>query len=397
MLESERRFIMYILLLAVIYIAFIGLGLPDSLIGSAWPVMHLELGVEISSMGIVTMIISAGTIISSLMSDFLTKKLGAGMITAISVTMTAASLVGFSLSQSFVLLCFLAVPYGIGAGAVDSALNNYVALHYSSRHMSWLHCFWGVGAATGPYIMGYCIGAAKGWSSGYFYVSVIQLVISAILFASLPLWKKRVSSSDSGSSGGGIFSSLKIKGVPLVLITFFAYCALESTAGLWSASYFADGGISSESAARFASFFYIGITVGRFISGFVADKLGDRRFVRIGLCVIFIGIGMLMAGSFLSLVGLIVIGLGCAPIYPCIIHATPTNFGAENSQAIIGIQMASAYLGTTLMPPVFGFLTRVFGMRFLPFYLLVFAFLMLFASERLNALKSSEQRVNLQK
>lgn len=380
---------MVMLLLAIIYLAFIGLGLPDSLLGAAWPVMHVDLSVSLSSMGIITMIISAGTIISSLMSDYLTKKLGAGLVTATSVFLTAMALFGFSVSDNFIILCLWSVPYGIGAGAVDAALNNYVAVNYSSRHMSWLHCFWGVGAAVSPYIMGACLKTSKGWSGGYLSVSIIQIVISIILFSSLPLWKKRLTDASGESpQSKGIFSSFKIKGVPYVMLTFFGYCSLESTAGLWAASYFVvSKDISAKTAAGLASLFYIGITVGRFISGFVADKLGDRRFIRIGMAIIAVGIICMFVPvetDIVSFVGLIVIGLGCAPIYPCIIHSTPSNFGKENSQAIIGIQMASAYVGTTLMPPFFGVLAKVFGMNLFPIFLLCSLALLVGMSEKLN-------------
>lgn len=379
---------MYSLLLAIIYIAFISLGLPDSLLGSGWPVMYGQLGVPISYAGIITMIIAGGTIVSSLMSDKMTRKLGEGLVTAISVAMTAAALFGFSVSRSFILLCIWAIPYGLGAGGVDAALNNYVALHYASRHMSWLHCFWGVGAAISPYIMGYCLTRGYGWSSGYRSVSILQIVLTAILFISLPLWKKNGSSNKTDAVSLSLRDAVRIKGVKLVLIAFFGYCALESTAGLWASSYLVEyRGIDSETAARFASLFFIGITFGRFISGFIAEKLGDKVLIRLGTVVIILGILMIIipAGfDQLALAGLVVIGLGCAPVYPSIIHSTPANFGEENSQAIIGIQMASAYTGTTFMPPLFGFIADNINIGLYPVYLLVFAILMLTMTEWLN-------------
>lgn len=381
---------MFSFLIVIIYIAFISLGLPDSITGSAWPVMHGELGVPLSYVGIVTMIIAGCTIISGLTSDWLTRKLGAGLVTAISVAMMAVALFGFSVTESFLPLCFWAIPYGLGAGAVDAALNNYVALHYASRHMSWLHCFWGVGAATGPYIMSYALTSGAGWNNGYRIISVIQIVLTAVLFASLPMWKKRVTDDENGEEvkSKGIIGSLKIKGVPLVLVMFFGYCALEATAGIWASSYLVEyKSTDAETAARFASLFYIGITVGRFVCGFVADKIGDRNLIRIGLAVITAGLVMIMLpieGSIAALVGLIVVGIGCAPIYPSVIHATPTNFGKENSQAIIGIQMASAYVGTTFMPPLFGVIAENINIGLYPFYMAVFAVLMVICSEWLN-------------
>ncbi len=381
---------MFSFLIVIIYIAFISLGLPDSITGSAWPVMHGELGVPLSYVGIVTMIIAGCTIISGLTSDWLTRKLGAGLVTAISVAMTAVALFGFSVSHSFLPLCLWAIPYGLGAGAVDAALNNYVALHYASRHMSWLHCFWGVGAATGPYIMSYALTSGAGWNNGYRIISVIQIVLTVVLFASLPMWKKRVTNDENGEEvkSKGIVGSLKIKGVPMILVMFFGYCALEATAGIWASSYLVEyKGTDAETAARFASLFYIGITVGRFVCGFVADKIGDRNLIRIGLAVITAGLVMIMlpvSVNAVALVGLVVVGIGCAPIYPSVIHATPANFGRENSQAIIGIQMASAYVGTTFMPPLFGVIAENINIGLYPFYMAVFAVLMVVCSEMLN-------------
>lgn len=379
------------LLLALIYVAFISLGLPDSLLGSAWPAMQPSLGVPVSYAGIIAMIIAGGTVVSSLLSERLTKKLGTGLVTASSVLLTAIALFGFSISNSFVLLCLFAVPYGLGAGAVDAALNNFVALHYSSRHMSWLHCFWGVGAAVSPYIMSYFLMGGQSWNNGYRTVSIIQFALTAILFISVPLWKKKGAASETGQSGEKA-KSLKeiwaIPGVRYVLLAFFGYCAAEGTAGLWASSYLVMAkGIEREIAAQFASLFYIGITAGRFVCGFVANKLGDRRQIRLGLAVMVLGIFLVwlpVPVSQLSLIGLIVIGVGCAPVYPAIIHATPDNFGKENSQAIIGVQMASAYIGSTFMPPLFGFIAERVSISLYPLYILIFAVLMLGMTEILN-------------
>ena len=382
---------MYSILIMIIYLAFISLGLPDSLLGSAWPSMYGQLGVPISYAGITTMIIASGTVVSSLLSDRLTRRLGAGLVTLISVLMTAVALFGFSISASFIMLCVWAVPYGLGAGAVDAALNNYVALHYASRHMSWLHSFWGVGAAISPYIMGYSLTRGLGWNNGYRLVFIIQIVLTAILFLSLPLWKKKGdkdTASTNHSRALRLSEIIKIPGVKLVLITFFSYCALEATAGLWASSYLVEfRGVDIEMAARFASLFYLGITFGRFISGFISDKLGDRTLIRYGLIIILFGIilvGIPISSNFMSLTGLVIIGLGCAPIYPSVIHATPSNFGESNSQAIIGVQMASAYVGTTLMPPIFGFIADHINIGLYPLYLIIFLILMIIMSERLN-------------
>ena len=382
---------MYACLIAIIYIAFISLGLPDSLVGSAWPVMHQELGVPVSYAGIITMIIAGGTIVSSLFSDRLTRRFGAGLVTAVSVFLTAAALFGFSVSHTFLSLCLWAVPYGLGAGAVDAALNNYVALHYSSRHMNWLHCFWGVGAAVSPYIMSFCLTGGYGWNNGYLSVSIVQILLTAVLFISLPLWKRNAVVFHPDALPAKALSlpqAFRIKGVPYILVTFFAYCALEQTAGLWASSYLVQyRGISAGIAAQFASLFFLGITFGRFLCGFLSEKLGDRRLIRIGIYTTLAGAVLILlpVGTNLpALAGLIVIGFGCAPIYPAIIHSTPYNFGKENSQAMIGIQMACAYVGSTFMPPIFGLIASYVQIGLYPAYLMLFSFLMLVMSEWLN-------------
>lgn len=384
------------LLLAIIYIAFISLGLPDALLGSAWPSMHGELNVPVSYAGIVSMIISAGTIISSLLSDKMTRKLGTGKVTAISVALTAVSLLGFSLSRSFIILCVIALPYGLGAGAVDAALNNYVALHYKARHMSWLHCFWGVGATAGPYIMGACLTGGLKWFSGYRVISVIQMVLTAVLFISLPLFKKAEGEDKGGQEQKhmGMWQLVKMPGVKEVLISFFCYCAVEQTTGLWGASYMVmERGMSAEIAAKWASLFYMGITIGRFICGFIAMKLEDKAMIRLGQGIIVVGILLLILpfGNLIMCIGFIMIGLGCAPVYPSLIHETPSNFGAGLSQALIGMQMASAYVGTTLMPPLFGALAGVTGIRIYPFYLLGITILMVWMVEKLNKVPEKER------
>ncbi len=389
---------MYSLLLAIIYIAFISLGLPDSLLGSAWPVMFGELAVPMSYAGIISMIISAGTIVSSLFSDKITHRLGAGLVTAISVAMTGLALLGFSLSSSFVFLCLLAIPYGLGAGAVDAALNNYVALHYSSRHMSWLHCFWGVGVSISPYIMSYAIGAEKGWHSGYRAVSVIQLILTAFLFLSLPLWKKKSTSNPDDENYEAPISlrqALKIKGVKPVLLAFFAYCAFESTAGLWASTYLVEyKNIDVKTAAMFASLFYLGITFGRLVCGFIADRLGDKTLIRMGIIGMLSGVVLIilpLSTAYLSLIGLVLAGVGAAPVYPSVIHSTPKNFGKQNSHAIVGIQMASAYTGTTLMPPLFGLIAEHINVAIYPFYLALFVGIVLIMTETVNKAVSGKE------
>lgn len=378
---------MYMLLLAVIYLAFISLGLPDSLLGSGWPVMSGDIGAPLSFAGIVTMIISGGTIVSSLFSYKLTIKLGTGLLTALSVLLTAAALFGFSVSGSFAELCLWAIPYGLGAGAIDAALNNYVAVNYSSRHMSWLHSFWGVGTIMSPYIMSYALTTAAGWSGGYRAVSLIQLAIAVIMFLSLPMWKRTSETAEKTESRNKTLKDvLKIKGVIFVLAAFFAYCAAESTVMLWSSSYLVEArGVGTELAAAFASLFFIGITAGRFLTGIIANRFGDFKLIMTGASIMTAGIILItLPFEITSLIGFVVIGLGCAPVYPSIIHSTPFNFGAENSQAIIGIQMASAYVGSTFMPPLFGLIAEHIEIRLMPLFLIFFTALLVIMIGRLK-------------
>lgn len=362
------------LLLALIYLSFISLGLPDGLLGAAWPSMYAELSAPISAAGVIFIIISAGTVASSLLSERLNLKLGPGKVTAFSVAMTAAALMGFSSCTSLWQLCLWAVPYGLGAGSVDACLNNYVALHYASRHMSWLHCMWGIGASAGPYIMGAVLTAGGHWSRGYQLIGLMQIVLTAVLLLSLPLWKK--SASDSGESDREPLSLRqvsRIPGVKAMLLSFFCYCATEQTVGLWAGSYLAlHRGMGAELAASFAGLFYMGIALGRALNGFFTLKFSDTQLTRAGFCIILLGIAALLLplGDIAALIGLGLIGLGCAPIYPSIIHATPERFGAERSQAVIGVLMASAYLGNCLMPPIFGLIANHVSISLLPLYLL---------------------------
>lgn len=372
---------MYLLLLAIIYLAFISLGLPDSLLGASWPTLHVIFDVPISYMGIISMIISAGTISSSLMSERLTAKLGTRTVTTASVLLTALALFGFSCAKSFPMICLIAIPYGLGAGAIDASLNNYVALHYTSKHMSWLHCFWGVGTIISPYVMSYAL-LHSGWQGGYRTVSFIQFGIFIILLIALPLWKVNANKTKEDSEKIeplGISGTLKIKGVPYLLLGFFAYCAAESTVVLWASSYLEEAiGLTKDQAAAYGALFFIGITLGRFLSGFVTERLGDSKMIAIGSAGALIGCLMIaIPVDALAVMGVILIGLGCAPIYPSIIHSTPGNFGEENSSAIIGIQMAAAYLGSLLMPPLFGIIAENVSLSLMPLYLGILFLLMI--------------------
>ena len=360
------------LLLPIIYLAFISLGLPDSLLGSAWPTMYPQLGVPFSYAGILSMIISLGTIVSSLNSDRLTRALGTGRVTALSVGMTAAALFGFSVSGQFWMLCLWAIPYGLGAGSVDAALNNYVALHYESRHMSWLHCFWGVGTIIGPMILSAVLRVGGSWATGYRVVGLIQCAVSALLFATLGMWKRgNIQQEEHGAKALSVWEVLSLPGAKAGMVTFLCYCAVESTLGLWGATYISQvRGVDEATAASFGAMFYIGITVGRAISGFMAMKLLPKQMVRVGQALLALGCIFMMipAGSTLSGIGLVVCGLGCAPIYPNIIQDTPVNYGTENSQAAIGVQMAFAYVGSTFLPSIFGALAGVGGYGLLPYF-----------------------------
>ena len=363
------------LLLAIIYMAFISLGLPDALLGAAWPSMVPELGAPVSFAGVIFVIISVGTVVSSLLSQRLNLRFGPGRVTAFSVAMTAAALFGFASCRSAWQLCLWALPYGLGAGSVDACLNNYVALHYASRHMSWLHCMWGIGASVGPYIMGAVLSAGRHWSAGYHAIGVLQLGLTALLLLSLPLWKKGDERGEGEKAKPlGLNEILAIPGAKPLLLAFFCYCALEQTMGLWAGSYLAlYRGFTPERAAGFTGLFFLGITLGRALNGFLTIRFSDSFLTRAGFVIIALGIAavLLPMGDAMALAGLVLVGLGCAPVYPCIIHATPARFGAGRSQAVIGILMAGAYLGNCLMPPLFGLIANHISIGLLPPYLLL--------------------------
>ena len=377
------------LLLTIIYVSFVSLGLPDALLGAAWPVMQTDLSVPVSYAGGISLIIAVGTVISSLQADRLMKWLGTGKIMVISVAMTAVAIFGFSVSHAYWMLCLWAIPYGLGAGSVDAALNNYVAIHYASRHMSWLHCMWGLGASIGPYIMGAALTGGMHWNTGYGIISVLQIVLTLVLLLSLPLWKKSKADSQTGEAAVPLTMKqiLKIPGAKEVMVAFFCYCALEQTAILWGSSYLVmNNGMDEETAASLASLFLMGLTVGRALNGFLTFKLNDTNLIRLGQGIIGLGvvIMLLTLGNAASFAGLMLCGLGCAPIYPCIIHSTPEHFGEENSQALIGVQMASAYIGICCMPPLFGLIARGLSASWLPWYLGAILILMAVMCQQLN-------------
>lgn len=380
---------MVTLLLAVIYVSFVSLGLPDALLGAAWPMMQTELNVPLSYAGGISLIIAVGTVISSLQADRLMKWQGTGKIMVISVAMTAAAIFGFAVSHSYWQLCLWAIPYGLGAGSVDAALNNYVAVHYASRHMSWLHCMWGLGASIGPYIMGAALAGGMSWHMGYGVIAVLQAVLTVVLLLSLPLWKKPADSPGNSVQAKPLTMKqiLSIRGAKEVMIAFFCYCALEQTAILWGSSYLVvNNGMNEETAASLASLFLMGLTAGRALNGFLTYKIIDINLIRLGQGIIALGIVIMLLplGDAASFAGLMLCGLGCAPIYPCIIHSTPDHFGEERSQAIIGVQMASAYVGICCMPPLFGLIANHISASLFPGYLGVILILMIIMCERLN-------------
>ncbi|HWS29691.1 MAG TPA: MFS transporter [Clostridia bacterium] len=382
------------LLLAVIYLSFISLGLPDPLLGSAWPSIHGSLGVPLSYAGLASIIAAGGTVVSSIVSARLIRRFGTGKITAASVALTAVALLSISAVNNFYVLCLLMIPLGLGAGCVDAALNNYIALHYKAKHMSWLHCFWGIGATLGPVVMSAALIGSGSWQAGYRTVAYIQFGLVAVLLASLPLWRKvKLSSAPEGEASAAeprvlsIGQILKLPGAAPALLSFFCYCAIEYTAGLWGSSFLAvERGVAKETATQWISLFYFGITAGRFLSGFLTFKLSNRSMINLGHALI--GLGILLVFLPFPVEALLpaffLMGLGCAPVYPSMLHETPENFGAENSQAVMGVQMAAAYIGGTVMPPLYGLLATQLTNALFPYYMLGLLALMAVTMQLLN-------------
>ncbi len=366
------------LLLAVIYLIFISLGLPDSLLGSGWPTMHGDFGVPSSYAGFVSMTISCMTVISALLSPRMIRKFQTKWIVIASIGLTVVGLLGFSVSSRYWMLFLAAVPYGLGAGCIDAAVNHYVANHYPSSVMNFLHCFYGVGAVISPTIMSQALKLAR-WNEGYRWTAYIQLGILLVCVLSLPLWKQNEGQSEEENSGeAGIRETLKVPGVVLTLIAFFAYCSGEATCFLWTPSYFAGAhpSLSAETVASFGSLIFGGLMLGRLIAGFISNKLGDRRLIRIGIAVELLGILLVclpVETHIIAAIGFVVAGTGMGPIYPAIQHMAPFNFGKKYSASVIGMQMASAYIGSTFMPTIFGQLQQSVGIRIMPAYLLLFA------------------------
>ncbi|MCM3699651.1 sugar MFS transporter [Paenibacillus macerans] len=401
--------------LIIIYLAFISLGLPDSLLGSAWPVMWPDIGASVGSAGILSMVVAGGTIVSSLASGSMIQRLGTGKVTLISCCLTAGALLGFSVAPTMIWLVLLAIPLGLGAGAVDAALNHYVAENYNAYHMSWLHCFWGVGATMGPIIMSSYIAGHNSWRGGYAAISMIQLALVIILFVTLPLWKRVAASRELERSqnevhhdqdesgvlqpeGSSKANVLRIKGVKHSLIAFLFYCGVEATVGLWGATYLVGArNIAAETAAGWISLYYGGITIGRLVTGFITLKVHNRVLIRCGQIVAIAGgiILLLPLPILLTLFGFILIGLGLAPIYPGLLHETPARFGRENSARLMGYQMAAAYTGTTFLPPLFGIIATQTNITLFPFVVLAFLVFMMMSAEKINRILSKQEKARI--
>jgi len=384
------------LILIIIYISFICLGLPDSLLGVSWPLMRTEFSASLEAVGPIYMMIAGGTIVSSFFSGKVLTRFGTAKVTAISTTMTALGIAGFYFAPSINWMFLLAVPLGLGAGSVDAGLNTYVANHYKSHHMSWLHCFWGIGAMTGPFLMSQFI-KGDNWRNGYVTIACIQFVLALFLFATIPVWRKTETTPEALEDNSDLPKGkeaaeqqkhlLRIAGVKPVLITFLFYCATEATLGLWGSSYLIQAkGIDASIAATWVSMFYGGITLGRFFNGFLTLRLDNKSLVRLGLFILLVGsvLMLLPLPKLFTLVGMVCVGLGCAPIYPCLLHETPVRFGKEQSKSLMGIQMAVAYSGSTFLPPVFGYLASSTTIGLYPIVILLYAIIMLVCSEKAN-------------
>ncbi|MFB3162443.1 MFS transporter [Neobacillus sp. 179-J 1A1 HS] len=384
--------------LVIIYLAFISLGLPDSLLGVSWALMQPEFGAPLETAGLLFMTIAGGTIISSFVSGAVLNRFGTGIVTFVSVLMTACALLGFQFAPSLFWLFICAIPLGLGAGAVDTGINNYVASHYKAHHMSWLHCFWGVGATLGPVIMAQYISGQHSWRSGYLAIAGLQFVLVVILFFTLPLWSKVAGNNNvnktlepENTNRADVVKQkpLQIRGVKLALLSFFFYCGAEATMGLWGSSFLVNvKDLSVDAAAKWVSLYYAGITIGRFITGFITLKIDNRTLIRMGQIIALVGAALLFLPlpSAFSLVGFIMVGLGLAPIFPCMLHETPTRFGQEHSQTIMGYQMAIAYTGSTFLPPLLGFVAAHSTIGIFPFVIVCFILIMFLGSERLNSI-----------
>ncbi len=382
------------LLLAVIYITYIGLGIPDSLFGAAWPAVYTEFGLPLSAANAVTILTFAFTMIVSIYSAQIVKRFGTPLTTAVSTAMTAAGLLGTALAPNFFVVCLCTVPLGFGAGAIDAALNNYVALNYKATHMSFLHCFYGVGVSLSPYLMSLALKGSN-WRGGYAYATVLQVIITVITFIALPVWAKACHSETEEKSGEeiktlGIWQMLKMPKVRMACAVFMTSCGIEYTCGTWGSTFLVLAkGMSAQRAAATITFYYLGITIGRFLSGIIAAKLSSRRIIILGQCIVLLAIILLFLplSYVFAALGLFLVGLGNGPLYPNLVHLTPDNFGRDISQSVMGIQMATASIGIMLIPPLFGLIAQVIGTWIFPLFLLILFIIMIIENTRLNRCK----------
>lgn len=384
------------LFLILIYAAFVSLGLPDSLLGTAWPMMQIDFGVSTDSAGEVYMVIAGMTILSSMISSRLIRRFGTGLVVLCSVFLTAAALLSMSFVSVFWKMLIFAIPLGLGAGAIDSALNEFVAEHYSSKQMSWLHCFWGIGATGGPIILAALFRQGITWRNGYQIISIVQFALMVVLIFSLPYWKrftgqpgstKSVEAAAQSGKSLSLIEALRVKGALQAMFSFFCYCAAEQGLGLWGATYLIKTrNVSASTAAAWISGYYFAITLGRFINGLLTSRFSNRTLIRVGQIAMITGclIMLLPLNSIFSLAGIIVFGLGCAPVYPSMLQETPVRFGKVYAQDIMGFQMGVAYMGSTFMPPLLGKICTAFSMTWLPYFLLFFAVVLFLLSEKLN-------------
>lgn len=382
------------LLLAVIYLSFCSLGFPYSLLGSAWPTMYVQFGVPVSYMGVISTTISAFSVLAGLLNERLTKRFNTWLVTTVSMALTAIGFFGFSVSRSFWLLFALSIPYGFGVGGIDASLNNYAVQHFSSRYTTWMHCMWGLGASVGPAVMSYALTGGQGWQMGYRYISLIQIALAAMLVFSLPLWKKNASpAGEQKKSALSLRQIVAIPGVWRAMLFCFSYCTLEQTTSLWAATYLVQHcGVTAEAAAGYTSLFFIGLTAGRVLSGFISARFTDAQMLRTGLCAVLCAVALLLLplGQTAALCCLVLLGLGCAPVYPSFMHATSGHFGKEKAKAVVGVQLSCAYLGNAVMPTLFGVIANRTGVGIFPVYLLGALAVMFFMHETLERVKYTE-------
>ena len=379
---------MYFLVLILIYIAFISLGLPDSVLGAAWPSMHISFGVSEGTAGIITMLMYSGTMISSMASDWIIRKLGTGYVLVLSVALTAIAMYGFSIAGNFTTLCMIALPYGLGGGCVDASLNNYVSTHYKARHMNFLHCFWGIGTIISPLVMGAFIESGGAWTQGYRAIAIFQIILAGVLLISLPLWKRESNVRMENRSPLTFGNLMKMPGVKASLIAFFTYCALETTIGLWTSTYLTETkGTELVMATKCGMLFYIGISSGRFISGMISERLGDRKLINIGIALTIMSLGAMLIPETegIMLYSLIILaGIGCGPVYPSMLHQSPEICGTDASQMLIGFQLAMASAGSITIPSLFGIIVNSISISVMPCFSLFLILILLAMFLKIN-------------